>query len=148
MRTNSNAFAFELTDEHWYNADTVVNSGKNKITGRTYGLTVHNNSVRVVYQPNFKRYGYFHLWWYWYDAGQRYTAYIADVRTGRYIFSLRKQADVVKAKFWDFGKLHKESIRFSKELSSWGLYCFPYFGGKDRAYKKQIWNIEFYKNGR
>ncbi len=137
-------FMFKLTKEHWYSQEQVQQSGKSKIVGRTWGLGVHNNSVRVVYEAAEEQ-NRFDLWWYWYDGGKRYSAYIGNVGVGTYAFSQRRAAyDVIVCNFSAIlTEFEAEiNIRFEKgKLHNWGFYCFPYAGGQDPAYNNQTWEV-------
>ncbi len=138
-----NFFMFDIKEEHWYSQDVVQHPGKNKIAGRTWGLGVHNNSVRVVYQAS-KEKNRFDLYWYWYDGGIRYSEYIGNVGVGTYVFSQRRVNDMILCRF-DAIRTDFEAdinIRFKKgKLRDWGFYCFPYAGGQDPAYNNQTWEV-------
>ncbi len=147
-RKQTNTFEFELTSNHWYPQDVVKNSGKNKVIGRTYGFGVHNNSIRVVYKPS-KEKNKFKLWWYWYDAGQRNERYIGQFEMGKYRVVFCKKTNMVNCYLKNALMQHQApyshyiKIKFKNELKKYGTYCFPFFGGQDRAYKTFVWHVLF-----
>ncbi len=148
LNTDINFFEFELTGDNWYDFKQVKISGKSKIIGRSYGFGVHNNSIRIVFKAD-KRTNQFHLWWYWYDRGVRKHQYIGKFGVGKYKFLAFMATDNTVCCY--LNRLEHDKwvivdniyIKFTEKLEETGYYCFPFFGGKDRAYKTFVWHVHF-----
>ena len=114
----------------WHYPDDIPVSGKNKLTGVTWGFKgVHKNSIRIAWQPADKQ-NYIKLFTYYYNNGIRYIEPLGFVQTGQeFMVRLIFRNNSFKVRF---GALEKKyTFHFPKTKIRY--FNFPYFGGKSKA---------------
>lgn len=131
-------------DNCWYPLDTNKEQGLNKLCGFTYG-SVHKNSFRIGWQPDFLKPGTINLYYYQYINGKRKNGYLCSINTGvafdilihvGYNYVAYGIDDNIPAKI-----VFKDTI--SKK---WGVGCFPYFGGNSKAPHKMKIELDYLFN--
>ena len=130
-------YTFLFTKENWFPYKDSDDLDINKLAGYSY-LNHHKNSVRIGWTPMFNREGYYTLYFYLYNNGQRIMTRFADIAPGtEYSIKISLKDDNVI-----FDLIEKnELIHSAKEkfiIPKWkiGYYLWFYFGGNKPAPKK------------
>tara|TARA_R100000656_G_scaffold124082_1_gene101479 strand:- start:1508 stop:1984 length:477 start_codon:yes stop_codon:yes gene_type:complete len=121
--------------ENWYDKSFVKHSGWNKLTGVGQIFGVHQNSGRLVWQPNFNKPGYFKIAGYVYSNGIRTDSIFANIKAGEWV-----NYRVAHNGRWEF-MINGVTIRMTGIKPCLPIKLFPYFGGKDKAY----YTMRFYE---
>jgi hypothetical protein len=114
----------------WHYPDDIPASGKNKLSGITYGINgVHKNSIRLAWQPD-KQQNQINLFIYYYNKGVRYISPVGSVNVGdKFMIRILFAKDSFKVRFGYFEKKYK----FAFPKTSIKYFNFPYFGGKSKT---------------
>ena len=114
----------------WHYPDDIPSTGKNKLTGVTWGFKgVHKNSIRIAWQPD-KIQNKINLFIYYYNQGIKFVEFVGSVNVGQeFMIRLIFGSDSFKVRFNDFEKKYV----FSFPDTSINYFNFPYFGGASKA---------------
>lgn len=118
-----------LNSNCWYNGSVVVSSGINKLCGFTYG-SEHTNSYRIGWKPDHLRPEVIDLYWYQYTNGVRTSGFIRKINTNTDVL-----VNIIAYEDKILYNVNGTVISIPGSYKfSYGVYCFPYFGGNDTAY--------------
>jgi hypothetical protein len=114
----------------WHYPDDIPASGKNKLTGITWGFNgVHKNSIRIAWQPD-KIQNKINLYIYYYNQGIKFVKPVGSVNVGQeFMIRLIFGNNSFKVRFRDFEK--KYAFKYPKTIIRY--FNFPYFGGESKA---------------
>jgi hypothetical protein len=121
----------------WHYPDDIAESGKNKLSGITFGLSgVHKNSVRIAWQPS-SNHNIIDLYVYYYNNGKRSIDLFASVPVGQeFMIRMLFNNGYFIVRYADTEK--KYPFTFPKTLIKY--FNFPYFGGNAKA----PWDMELF----
>lgn len=132
---------FKFSNECWWNPPRNSDDyDLNKLGGISFGLlTIHKNSVRLTWVPNFEKPGYIKLYGYVYnpDHDGHISQYICDVKTEQeYTCTIYLNSDNYVFDMGELGKIQMERTKYRKIQKM----VYPYFGGDNRSpVKMSIW---------
>ena len=123
------AYSVTFSENCWYPEDYVAYSGWNKIFG--FGDIFHHwNSARLVWQPDFDQKDILRIAAYTYERGEWVAIEFSSVPVG----VARSMAIWATPTSYRF-KCGKDQYEVEHSHPSYTKKLWPYFGGKDRAYK-------------
>jgi hypothetical protein len=119
---------------------------QNKLTGISYGMNVHSNSVRLTWRPDFARPGMIEISAYTYDeksASPKFKIYpITSVPVGQLVDACIESAD--NKYIVTVNKIQpKDTVENTNTDPNLCLRLFPYFGGNNTAPQDMTIEIEY-----
>ena len=128
----------------WAPPRNIDDSDQNKVTGISYGMNDHSNSVRLTWVPDFTSSGKVKIYGYTYDektTDPKFTfLYITTIQTGQ----------VYDACIESVGSKYKITVNgvsiFMDNLHADPSLCFrlyPYFGGNNTAPQDMVIEIDY-----
>ncbi|MCD4683580.1 MAG: hypothetical protein K8R86_09890 [Bacteroidales bacterium] len=101
----------------WHYPDDIPSSGKNKLSGVTWGFKgVHKNSIRIAWQPD-KHQNVINLFVYYYNKGKKHIYPIGSVFIGQeFMIRVLFGKDSFKVRFRDFEKKYLFQINHLRYL--------------------------------
>ena len=136
--TLSQQGTFSLSKECWHTRESIEYTGNNKLTGVAQIFGVHQNSGRLVWQPDFKEQGTIIISGYVYSGGGKWTAKeITRIKVEKdYTYSIRW----VKG-YWLFTVNEKE-VMIAGDKPKCPVKTYFYFGGKSTAPQTMTMKIQ------
>lgn len=123
--------SFVFNSNCWYNTNIKDGTDLNKLCGFTY-WRIHKNSIRLAWRPS-KTKGFIEIHSYVYHNGVRATKHICDIHTDK----LYKASISINSLYGIINitadLIHYNQIIELKYKNRWGAFCFPYFGGDNKA---------------
>lgn len=115
-----------------YESNSKDSKDLNKLCGFTYGF-IHKNSIRIAWLPTAT--GRIGLYLYLYNKGKRYIEYLDEVEVNKQLYiNLTVTPEEVICKLSQKMISIERGIKLNYNVN-WGVLCYPYFGGNDKAPK-------------
>ncbi len=115
----------------------------NKLSGVSYGLNDHSNSVRLVWRPDFDNSGKIMIYGYTYDklsTGQHTSLYITTVQTGQTCDGL---IEVIGNQYSITVNGVNVKMDNTHPDPSMCFRLYPYFGGNNVAPQDMLIDIDY-----
>lgn len=120
---------FRLNANCWHERNSIEYTGWNKLTGIAQIFGVHQNSGRLVWQPDFQNKGKIQIAGYVYSGGGHWKVQpIMTIDVDKdYLFSIKRSYG-----YWLF-TVNERQIMMAGNNPVLPVKCYPYFGGKSTA---------------
>ncbi len=127
------SWRFRLSASCWYPLGAINAHGVNKIVGLAFGTNHHQNSIRLGFQPDFNKDGWFTIYAYWYHHGKRFYMPFANIPANKdHTFTIFERADGIFRLVLSNETQSCEHF-VSTTKSKIGYSLKPYFGGQSKA---------------
>jgi hypothetical protein len=134
-KVNEVPVKFRFSRECWWNPPRNADDHDlNKLCGVGYGLSVHSNSVRFAWAPDFSKSGIINVYGYTYDEKKE-----GEPHTSKFITAVAVDTECV-------GMIRKVTTNYSFTVGTTSIFMenshpdpavcnrlFPYFGGNNTA---------------
>jgi len=134
---------FKFSDKCWYPKKMVEHTGINKLFGVSYGIFgVHENSIRIGWQPDWSKEGMIRIYAYYYTRGKgHYDIFLLDVPVNKTIyFKLFAKKRTI---YLTVGGQTYIQQNIPKPPIPIGHLHYPYFGGKSRSPQDMHINLKY-----